>query len=177
MEKLVVVAACDKTRVRVVGNGLQTYPIRQAGVLFALNSALLLDPDHARRIPIGGAAVGIQKTHFRGAGVARGVEGIPDLAGAVAADRRAGHIPTNRQDLIDTVIVPFKGAAVGIEVTDGVDAGITSRIQVYSDIADVVGTRWLRLGRGGPGQPAQTDRDQQPVEAGQRAPSFGSRAK
>jgi hypothetical protein len=34
MEKLVVVAACDKTRVRVVGNGLQTYPVWQTGVLF-----------------------------------------------------------------------------------------------------------------------------------------------
>jgi hypothetical protein len=149
----------------------------EVGSRFALNYAQLFDFVHAARTPADDAAGGVGITHLRGAGVARGVEGIPDLAGAVAADRRAGHIPTNRQDLIDTVIVPFKGAAVGIEVTDGVDAGITSRIQVYSDIADVVGTRWLRLGRGGPGQPAQTDRDQQPVEAGQRAPSFGSRAK
>jgi hypothetical protein len=149
-----------------------------------------LDLVHAGRIPGPGniAAVGIQKTHERGAGVARGVEGIPDLAGAVAADLLAGRVLTYGQDVGDTVIVPFDFAAVGIALTSGrsavtdvVDAGITweadtVEIEVVSHFADVMLTRWLRLGRGGPRQPAQTHRNQQPVEAGKRTPSFGSRA-
>jgi hypothetical protein len=79
------------------------------------------------------------ETHERGAGVARGVEGLPGLAGAVAADLYAARIPTQRQDQINTVIVPLSTiciAAVGIAgtraVTDGVDAGVTNRIQAVT---------------------------------------------
>jgi hypothetical protein len=111
------------------------------------------------------------QTHGRGAGVARGVEGAPGIAGAVAADLLADRIPTYLQDRINTVLVPYSSAAEAVFVlvarvaTDVVDAGITSLTQVVTQLADAMPTRGLRLGRDGPGQPAQTGRNQQPVEA------------
>lgn len=140
-----------------------------------LEAALLLNLENARRVPAIRTAAGIVKTHLRGAKGARGIEGLPDLAEIMAAGGVADPILTGRQDLAYTFKVPYELAAVGKDSTDVGNAGIAILIQLDSLVADIM-RAGLRLGRGGPRQPAQTDRNQQPLEAGQPTRSFGSRA-
>jgi len=72
------------------------------------------------------------ETHELGAGVAGGVEGPPDIAGAMAAGGPAAQVPAHRHDLVDAGIVPFLSAAervaprnAGRSVTNEVYAGVT----------------------------------------------------